>query len=321
MSESEAVDYIKRPTVILVLGMAGSGKTTFVQRLQTELKSAGNRIYTLNLDPAVVKLPYSPNIDIRDSVSYKDVMKEFQLGPNGGIITSLNLFATKFDQVLALLEKRSPDLDYIIVDTPGQIEVFSWSASGSIIGDSLSLSFPTITAYVMDSERCQSPITFMSNMTYACSMLYKTKLPFTMIFNKADVADPSTAIAWMRDFDSYLEAVQNEHSYMGSLSRSMCLALEEFYATLRHAQVSSITGEGFQSFIQTAVPEARREFLDSYVPYLEHRRVEMSEKRRLLARKELQDFEKKFEVKKRDDEEEEDAAELEAFKQFMREKK
>ena len=47
----------------------------------------------------------------------------------------------------------------------------------------------------------------------------------------------------------------------------------------------------------------------------------MSEKRRLLARKELQDFEKKFEVKRRDDEEEEDAVELEAFKQFMREKK
>jgi hypothetical protein len=29
-------------------------------------------------------------------------MKQYKLGPNGGIITSLNLFATKFDQVLNL---------------------------------------------------------------------------------------------------------------------------------------------------------------------------------------------------------------------------
>lgn len=37
--------------------------------------------------------------DIRDTVNYKEVMKQFGLGPNGGIVTSLNLFATRFDQV------------------------------------------------------------------------------------------------------------------------------------------------------------------------------------------------------------------------------
>ncbi len=37
-------------------------------------------------------------------------------------------------QVLALCEKkRDPPLEYIIVDTPGQIEIFTWSASGAII--------------------------------------------------------------------------------------------------------------------------------------------------------------------------------------------
>ena len=32
-------------------------------------------------------------------VNYKNVMKQYGLGPNGGILTSLNLFATRFDQV------------------------------------------------------------------------------------------------------------------------------------------------------------------------------------------------------------------------------
>jgi Conserved hypothetical ATP binding protein len=63
----------------------------------------------------------------------------FNLGPNGAILTSLNLFATKFDQVLGLAEKRSSQLDYVFLDTPGQIEVFTWSASGQIITESLGM--------------------------------------------------------------------------------------------------------------------------------------------------------------------------------------
>ena len=39
------------------------------------------------------------NIDIRDTVKYKDVMREYGLGPNGAIMTALNLFTTQFDQV------------------------------------------------------------------------------------------------------------------------------------------------------------------------------------------------------------------------------
>ncbi len=51
--------------------------------------------------PALCVLQSSvfPPPDIRDTVNYKEVMKQYGLGPNGGIVTSLNLFATRFDQV------------------------------------------------------------------------------------------------------------------------------------------------------------------------------------------------------------------------------
>lgn len=78
----------------------------------------GKNIYTLNLDPAVLEVEFPCNIDIRDSVKYKNVMKSYSLGPNGAILTSLNLFAAQFDQVVNLI-KSKPNLDYVIVDTPG----------------------------------------------------------------------------------------------------------------------------------------------------------------------------------------------------------
>jgi GTPase SAR1 family protein len=96
----------KVPTVILMMGMAGAGKTLLMQRLNAELRMRGKTPYVVNLDPAVATLPYSPNIDIRDTVNYKQVMKQYELGPNGAIVTSLNLFATRFDQVVKLIEAK-----------------------------------------------------------------------------------------------------------------------------------------------------------------------------------------------------------------------
>ncbi len=49
-------------------GMAGSGKTTLMKRLQHHLHKTSSPCYVVNLDPAVSNLPYEPNIDIRDTV-------------------------------------------------------------------------------------------------------------------------------------------------------------------------------------------------------------------------------------------------------------
>lgn len=117
-------------------------------------------------------------------MNYKEVMKQYGLGPNGGIVTALNLFSTKFDQVIELIDKAGKDHEYVIIDTPGQIEVFTWSASGTIITETLAAQFPTIIVYVMDIVKSVNPVTFMSNMLYACSILYKTKLPFIIVMNK-----------------------------------------------------------------------------------------------------------------------------------------
>jgi len=261
----------KLPVCLLILGMAGSGKTTFTRRLYSYLMSQKKSVYSINLDPAVVNVPYPINIDIRDTVKYKQVMKQYQLGPNGAILTSLNLYATKFDQVLDLVSKRSAETDVVLIDTPGQIEVFNWSASGGLITEALAASFPTVAVYVLDSERCQKPITFMSNMMYACSILYKTSLPFLSVFNKIDVAPCDDQLRWMQDADEFLGAVQTEGSYLADLSRSMALVLEEYYRSLRVVSVSSLTGVGF-SGLEGALSECVEDYKNEYQPYLEQRK-------------------------------------------------
>lgn len=38
--------------------------------------------------------------------------------------------------------------------------------------------------YVVDTPRTANPTTFMSNMLYACSVLYKSRLPLVLALNK-----------------------------------------------------------------------------------------------------------------------------------------
>ena len=63
----------------------------------------------INLDPAVSFLPYEPDFDIRKIIDYKKTMKEYKLGPNGAIMTSLNLFASKIDELVKFVNEKKSD--------------------------------------------------------------------------------------------------------------------------------------------------------------------------------------------------------------------
>ena len=51
----------------------------------------------------------------------------------------------------------------MLFDTPGQIEVFTWSASGNLVTESLASVIPTLLVYVVDTPRSMQPTTFVSN--------------------------------------------------------------------------------------------------------------------------------------------------------------
>jgi len=337
--------------------MAGSGKTTLMAALQRSLavpdadgdddgdgdgdgdgdsddKQEEGRDeklpvgYCVNLDPATKLVPFGASIDIRDTVDYKEVMKQHRLGPNGAIMTSLNLFSTKFDQVLSILENRSYNtpkttststststptdtdtdtdththtnininintndkaLDYILVDTPGQIEAFTWSASGSIITSALATSFPTVLAFVVDTPRCAASLnTFMSNMLYACSMFYRTRLPLIVVFNKCDVSSGEVCMEWMSDYEKFQEALDDFISgdgagYYASLTRSLSLVLDEFYQTLHRVAVSAVTGDGIVEFWDV-VQKAAKDFDEDYVGDLKCKVEEQKARQRAVAR-------------------------------------
>lgn len=260
-----------KPLVVLVVGMAGTGKTTFVHRMQHYCVERHISSYFVNLDPAVNDVPFEASIDIRDTVNYKEVMRQYTLGPNGAIMTSLNLFAMKFHQVISILEKKQ-GLRYIFVDTPGQIEVFTWSASGQLIIDALAATFPTCVAFVGDITRCVSPQTFMSTMLYSCSILYKSQVPLLLVLNKADVASGDFLEQWMTQPDALGEELRNAKGYAATLTQSLSLFAQDYYRNLHTSRVSAMSGEGIELF-EAGLEEARARYISDYLPIVHERLV------------------------------------------------
>ena len=70
----------KKTPCCIVVGMAGSGKTTLMQRLNAHAHARKRPAYMVNLDPAVMHVPYGASIDIRDTVKYKELMAQYKLG-------------------------------------------------------------------------------------------------------------------------------------------------------------------------------------------------------------------------------------------------
>ena len=83
------------------------------------LDSLGRKASIINLDFANDKLPYHPDIDIRELVSLESVMDEYQLGPNGGLIFCMEFLLDNYEW----LETKMNELEghYVIFDFPGHV--------------------------------------------------------------------------------------------------------------------------------------------------------------------------------------------------------
>ena len=240
-----------KPNAVLVVGLAGSGKSTLVHALNAFTYENKVPSYYVNLDPATADLDFSANVDIRDSVDYSSVMERFNLGPNGAILTSLNLFATKFHEVVSLLESKD-DIKFAFFDTPGQIEAFAWSASGGMITQELASTFPTVVLFVVDIPRCSHTATFISTMLYACSILYRSGLPIVLALTKSDVKSADEIISWMTDNDKFEDAIEKEgdDTYFSDFNKSTGSIFSEFYETMPVVPVSGMTGDGISKLLE-----------------------------------------------------------------------
>ena len=170
--------------VIFLTGTAGAGKSLLTSKIKEYYAKNSAFPATLNLDPGVGHLPYSPDVDVRDYVDINSLMEEYGLGSNGSLIMANDLIATKIDQIQTEIDTINPD--YLLVDTPGQVELFAYRESGpffvkNINGDE------KINLFLYDGTMITSPSNFVSLSLLSTSIRLRLELPTINAITKTDL--------------------------------------------------------------------------------------------------------------------------------------
>jgi hypothetical protein len=190
----------------LVIGPPGSGKTTYCKKMKEILESIERPVALINIDPSNEFIPYAPDIDITSLVKTEDVMESMTLGPNGGLLYSMEFLEQNLDWLIreinklkfddkkfASSSKKGMKTPYLIFDCPGQIELYTHSESFNKIVKRLSskkecgLDMRLVGVYLVDSHYTNDSGKFVSSLMSTLSAMMHLELPHVSVLSKVDL--------------------------------------------------------------------------------------------------------------------------------------
>ncbi|MFW9832187.1 MAG: ATP/GTP-binding protein [Candidatus Thorarchaeota archaeon] len=226
------------------VGTAGSGKSSLTYAFANWLRNAKISVGTVNLDPGVLQLPYGPDIDVRDYVSLQGVMEKYNLGPNGGLIAAIDLISSHLD----ILHEEINDLgvDFLLLDAPGQIELFAFRETGPLIVSSLA-GESRMLVYLVDAALGKLPSGLVSSLLLSASVLVRFQLPQINVLSRADLLSDeelNQLVNWLDDPDQLVYQLQaSANELQSALSSELYNAIQRLFSGLDVIPISSVNTE------------------------------------------------------------------------------
>ena len=229
---------------IFVTGTAGSGKSLLTSKLYDYYTQNSAFVAALNLDPGVENVPYTCDIDVRDYVDIISIMKNYDLGPNGALVMANDLIASKIDDIRNEVDRVNPD--YLLVDTPGQIELFAYRSSGRFIVENITAEEKT-NIFLFDGALITTPINFVSLALLATSIRLRLNLSTINTITKTDVIGGKLKeiIQWssnIRSLENSIAVEADGETYTLATNILRGLNLSGFAQGL--IPISNLTGDG-----------------------------------------------------------------------------
>ena len=171
-------------------------------------------------------------------------MEQYELGSNGSLIMANDLIATKIDDIQKEIDVINPD--YLIVDTPGQVELFAYRTSGPFFVKNLNAE-EKVNLFLYDGTMISSPANFVSLSLLSTSIRLRLGLPTINVLTKTDLIQDNLEkiLEWSsNEYDLEGEVAKEVDGETLSLISDMLQSLNknEFLDDL--IPVSNATGEG-----------------------------------------------------------------------------
>lgn len=236
---------------IFIVGLAGSGKSLLSYSLWEWFSRERQDIVILNLDPGVINTPYNPDFDIREYIDIWDLMEKHNVGPNTALIVSMDLALAYIDKLNLEIGKRNPDI--LIVDTPGQMEIFAYRVVGDYIVNNL-VGDKKMLLFLLDGVFCKDPKNFISNLLVAASTRYRFQIPSLNVLNKIDLLDKDGLLklySWYRDPERLLREMERHYdTYEAEMMIKMYKLLRRYSMGDLFLPISAETLHNFEVLVQ-----------------------------------------------------------------------
>jgi GPN-loop GTPase len=250
--------------IVFLTGTAGSGKSVLTASLLSWYREKSQNAITVNLDPGVLSLPYEPDVDVRTMVDLQEIMTSYSLGPNGALIFASDLIATKLDDIQE--EMDSFDAQLVLVDTPGQIELFAFRESGPYLAKELKADSKAVL-FLIDSLVASTPTNFLSLLLLSTSVQLRMELPHLQILSKTDLSKTAQeTMKWSRDPSLYEESLSKTKSGDSYIFYSQIFrAIKNSSVSSSLYPVSGYTRDGFIALVGeiSRIMKAGEEFEDT----------------------------------------------------------
>jgi hypothetical protein len=180
-------------------------------------------------------------------------MDHFGLGPNGAQILCADELALKADEVKRSLDEF--DSDFVLVDTPGQMELFAYRESGRILIDALGPE-NSILAFLLDPVMSRTPGGFVSLQMLSLSVQFRFSLPQVNIISKSDTLKEETIekiMGWNTEPESLYDELILEKGILKEMNLEFLRALEIIGMQGSMIAVSSEEYSGMEDIYNLAV--------------------------------------------------------------------
>ena len=214
----------------LVVGPAGTGKSTFCKTLHEHCENKRRTLHVVNLDPAAEHFGYPVSLDIRDLITLDDVSEELELGPNGGLVYCMEYLVENMEWLSDACAEFGDD-DYLLFDCPGQLELYSHiPVMKHIVAELQRLSDNPCCVYLIDALFLQDPPKFIAGVLASLSAMAQLELPHMNVLSKCDLVDADTVERYLTPDTSTLldDLVAATPPWLQPLNRAMCQLIEDY---------------------------------------------------------------------------------------------
>ena len=173
--------------VQLVMGPAGSGKSTYCLEIHKHLSQENHLVKIINLDPSVENIEYPNSIDIRNLINVVEVMEEFYLGPNGALLFCMEYLMDNLEWLEH--EINISFEDHFILDLPGQIELYSHNSLMKELSVYLNYrcNLNIVSLFMIDCQFIVDIGKYFSGTIIALTSMLSLDVPHYNLLNKMDL--------------------------------------------------------------------------------------------------------------------------------------